>query len=128
MSKKLVMIAAAVEIPTALILILAPSVFTRLLFAAELSNPGKALAPLAGFALLALAIASWPSRGASAPATSAVRALLVFSLLCAVYLVYRGIAGADPGPLLWPAAAGHAVLALCLLWCWLASRQRSINA
>jgi hypothetical protein len=123
--KKLVMIAAAVEIPTALILILAPSVFTRLLFAADISDAGKALAPLAGFALFALAIASWPSRGASVPATSAVRALLVFSLLCTVYLAYRGVVGANTGPLLWPAAAGHAVLTLGLLWCWLTSRQRS---
>ena len=113
------------EFPTALILILAPSVFTRLLFAADISGPGRALAPLAGFALFGLAIACWPSRGASVPATSAVRALFVFSLLCAVYLAYRGVVGADNGPLLWPAVVGHAVLAVCLLWCWLALRGQT---
>lgn len=123
MRKNLVAIAAAVEIPTGLVLILAPSVFTRLLFAADMSGPGQAFAPLAGFALLALAIACWPSRGVFAPPASAVRALLAFSLLYTVYLVYRGISGGEIGPLLWPAAAGHAVLTLLLLWCWLAPRE-----
>jgi len=126
--KKLVIIAAAAEIPTGLLLIVSPSVFTRLLFGAEMSGPAQALAPLAGFALFALALACWPSRGASAPAASAVRALLAFSFLCAVYLGYRGVSADTSGPLLWPAAAGHAMLTVLLLWCWLASRRRSASS
>lgn len=117
--KMLVTLAAAVEIPTGLVLIFAPSVFMRLLFGADMSGPDRALGPLAGFALLALAIACWPSRAAAAPAVSAIRALLAFSLLCVVYLAYRGVSGDKSGILLWPAAAGHAVIALLLLWCWL---------
>ena len=127
MMKKLVIVAAAVEIPTGLVLILAPSIFTRLLFAGDLSDAGEALAPLAGIGLFALAIACWPS-GASAPAASAVRALLAFSLLCTVYLTYRGVSEDNTGPLLWPAAAGHAVLTILLLWSWMASRQRSTTS
>lgn len=121
MKKKLVTIAAAIEIPTGLVLILAPSVFTRLLFAADMSGPAQALSPLAGFALFAVAIACWPSRDAAVPSASAVRALLAFSLLCTVYLISQGMSADAIGPLLWPAAAGHAVLTLFLLWCWLTS-------
>lgn len=123
--KHLVTLAAAIEIPTGLVLVFDPSIFTRLLFAAEMSGPGDALGPLAGFGLLALAIACWPSRGGSAPAASAVCALLTFSLLCAVYLAYRGVTMDETGPLLWPATAGHAFLGLLLLWNWLAPRRQS---
>jgi hypothetical protein len=123
--KNLVFLAAALEIPTGAVLIFAPSDFTQLLFGAEMSGPGQALAPLAGFALLALAIACWPLRGASGPPASAVRALLAFSLLCAVYLAHEGISAERIGLLLWPAAAGHAVLALLLVRLWLAARRQS---
>jgi hypothetical protein len=90
--KHLVTFVAAIEIPTGVVLIFKPSVLTNLLFAGELSGPGNALGPLAGFGLVALAIACSPSRGDSAPARSAVRALPIFSLLCAGYLTYCGIA------------------------------------
>ena len=123
--KYLVMLAVAIEIPTALVLIFEPSIFTELLFAAESPGPGNALAPLAGFGLVALAIACWPSRAGAAPAASAVSALLAFSLLCAIYLAYRGLSMGESGPLLWPAAGGHTVLGLLLLWHWLGLRWRS---
>ena len=41
---------------TGLVLIIRPSLFVWLLFAAELSEAGQALGRLAGFALLALAV------------------------------------------------------------------------
>ena len=126
--KNLVILAAALEIPTGVVLILAPSYFTWLLFGAEMSGPGEALAPLGGFALLALAVACWPQRGASGPPASAVRALLAFSLLCAAYLAYRGLTAENTGLLLWPAAVGHAVLALLLARTWLAARHKSTTS
>ena len=89
--KNLVILAAALEIPTGMVLIFAPSDFTQLLFGAEMSGAGQALAPLAGFALVALAVACWPVRGVPGPSAAAVRALLAFSFLCAVYLAYQGI-------------------------------------
>ena len=126
--KKLVILAAAMEIPTGLVLILRPTVFTQLLFGVELSGPGPALGSLGGFALLALVIACWPPRGHSAPSTAAVHALLAFSFLCAAYLAYQGIVGERAGPLLWPAVAGHAALALLLLRSWLMSQRRSTTS
>ena len=45
---------------------------------------------------------------------SALLALLVFSLLAALYLVHLGIRGELVSVLLWPAAATHAGLAILL--------------
>jgi len=114
----LLMLAAGTEVLTGLVLIGAPSGFARLLFGGGLSAPGLALAPLAGIALLALAVACWPVRHAAGSAAHAVRAMLLFSLLAALYLIYRGIGGETVGPLLWPAAVFHAVLALLLGRAW----------
>jgi hypothetical protein len=101
---------------TGLLLIVVPAFFVRLLFAGELFGPGRALAPLGGFGLLALALACWPSRAVGWSAVPALRAFSLFSMLSAAYLIYRGVEGADVGILLWPAAVFHAILALFLGW------------
>jgi hypothetical protein len=114
--KALVRLAAGLEVGTGLVLIASPSAFTRLLFGSDLASPGPGLGRLAGFALLALALACWPSQEASAG--PALRGMLLFSFLCAAYLIYRGIRGGATGPLLWPAAVLHACLALLLARAW----------
>jgi hypothetical protein len=106
-------VAAAVEVVTGLVLIVRPSLFGRLLFGAEFSAPGRALGRLAGFALLALAFAYWPRLRADRK--SATQGLVVFSLLSAIYLLYLRIGRGLAGPLLWPAAAMHAALAMILI-------------
>ena len=116
MKNSLLKVAAGVEVGTGIVLIASPSLFTRLLFGSGLASPGPGLGRLAGFALLALAVACWPTRDAAEG--PALRAMLLFSALCAAYLVYRGIRGGATGPLLWPAAALHAVLALFLARAW----------
>ena len=90
MSRRLdwVTVAAAIEVVTGLVLIVRPRLFASLLFGAEFSPAGQALSRLAGFALLALTLACWPRLGVERRA--AVRALFVFSLLSALYLVYLG--------------------------------------
>jgi hypothetical protein len=108
--------AAGIEVVTGLILIVRPSLFVQLLFGAGLSDAGQALGRLAGFALLALALACWPGGAAS---RSALRALLVFSLITTIYLVYVGVGGALVGVLLWPAVALHAALTFLLMRGWL---------
>jgi hypothetical protein len=50
--KYFVTLAAAIEIPTGVLSIFEPSIFTKLLFAGEMSGPGNALGPLAGFGSL----------------------------------------------------------------------------
>jgi hypothetical protein len=110
-------VAAGVEVVTGLVLIIRPSLFARLLFGAELSAAGQALGRLAGFALLALALACWPRGGVAS--RSALRALLAFSVFSAVYLVYVGTRAQLVGPLLWPAAVLHVALAFLLVRDWL---------
>src|SRR5690242_10808596 len=84
-------VAAAIEVGTGLVLIGFPSLFARLLLGVELSEPGQVIGRLGGFALLALVLACWSGAGAQSMATSSLRALLVFSVLVALYLVYLGI-------------------------------------
>ena len=115
-------VAAALEVVTGLVLIIRPSLFGQLVFGAEFSAPGQALGRLAGFALLALALACWPGLGAER--RSAARALILFSLLSAVYLVYLGVRSGLVGPLLWPAAATHAALTVMLVRGWRHSLQK----
>jgi hypothetical protein len=112
-------VAAGIEIVTGLVLIIRPSLFVRLLFGAELSGGGQALGRLAGFALLALSLACWRGRGAASGSVAALRALLVFSRLTTIYLVYLGVRGEQVGILLWPAAALHAALTVPLVRGWL---------
>jgi hypothetical protein len=114
-------VAAAIEAVMGLILISRPSVFVRLLLGAELSNSGQALGRLAGFALLALALACWPGARAESRPAPALQALLAFSVLTAIYLLYLGIGSELVGKLLWPAAALHAIVAIILARAWLRS-------
>lgn len=112
-------VAAGVEVVTGFVLIIRPSLFVWLLLGAELSAAGQTLGRLAGFSLLALALACWPRRGAESSSISALRALLVFSLLTTIYLVYLGVRREQMGILIWPAAALHASLTIILARAWL---------
>jgi hypothetical protein len=115
-------LAASVEVVTGLVLIVRPSLFGWLLFGAEFSPPGQALGRLTGFTLLSLALACWPGLGREG--RPAVPALLTFSLLSAIYLVYLGVGSGLVGPLLWPAVALHAALAMLLAFSWLRRPHR----
>ncbi len=116
-------VAAAIEAGTGLVLISFPWLFVRLLLGVELSGSGQIVGRLAGFALLALVLACWPGAGTEGKAASSLRALLVFSALVAFYLVYLGIRGGYVGPLLWPAAVLHSVVALFLAGAWVYNSQ-----
>lgn len=107
-------VAAGIEVGTGVLLIVRPSLFVWLLFGAEVPPAGDALGRLGGFALLALAISCWPRWQNSAQSIAVLRALLLFSLLTATYLLYLGLGGGSAGPLLWPACAVHAGVAVFL--------------
>jgi len=115
----LIIAAAAIEVATGLVLMVAPSALARALLGADLSQAGQALGRIAGFALLSLGWACWPktdARKTDAPAGAAVSpALLIYNLLITIYLAYLGIAGELMGVLLWPAVALHAVLSVVLV-------------
>ncbi len=63
-TRTLVMASAVIELGTGIAVIAVPNLAARLLLGTELSASGIAVARVAGFALLSLAIACWPSEHA----------------------------------------------------------------
>ena len=120
-------VAAAIEAGTGLILISFPSLFVRLLLGVELSEPGQIVDRLAGFSLLALVLACWPGTESESQAAKSLRALLVFSVLVALYLIYLGVGSGFVGPLLWPAAVLHSVMAIFLARAWVNNSRGGAN-
>ena len=116
--KRLLVLTAAFEAVTGLVLLIAPAVVARLLLNADLPPVGAAVGRVAACALLALAIACWPGRNATSTLISAARAMLTYNTLVACYLVFLGIGGQFAGPLLWPAVAIHGLLILLFLCTW----------
>jgi hypothetical protein len=109
-------VAAGLEVLTAGLLVVAPEMFARLLLGIGLAGAGDTIGRLAGLSLLSLAIACWPHKASSPQTRRATFALLMFSLLCAVFLTAIGIIGNTVGLLLWPAAVTHATLGALILW------------
>jgi hypothetical protein len=116
--RTLLALAAAAEAITGVAVIAAPPLVARLLWNAEVSASGLAFGRVCGVALLSLGWACWPSRDNA----RAAAAMLLYSLLAAVYLGYLGISGESVGPLLWPAVSYHALMALLLAWAWTKER------
>ena len=121
--KRLLILAAVLEAATGLALLIAPAVVARLLLGSDLSAAGTAVGRVAGCALVALAIACWPSRGPAALLIPAARAMLTYNTLVACYLVFLGVSGQFAGVLLWPAVAIHGLITLLLVRAWLRAEQ-----
>jgi len=111
-TKLITTVSAAIEAATGIALIAVPELVGRVLLGVGLSDSGIAVGRVAGFALLSLGLACWPTADDATP--SAVRALFTYNLLGAVYLGYLRASGEFVAFLLWPACALHAVLALLL--------------
>ncbi len=89
-----------------------PGFVAHVLLGAGLTDPGIAVARLAGIALLCLGLACWPD--AEDAGKLAIRALFAYNLLAAAYLGYLRVGGGFVSYLLWPACVLHLVLALLL--------------
>ena len=112
-TRMLVMASAAIEAATGAALIVVPELVARVLLGAELSSAGAAVARVAGFGLLSLAIACWPDSDEAGQ--KAVRALFAYNLLAGVYLGYLRVSGGFVSYLLWPACVLHIVVGLLLV-------------
>ena len=112
--RNVLLFSAGVEGVTGIGLIAAPARVLRVLLASDLTGTGPIVARFFGVGLLALALAVWP-RTVEVTAQP-VRAMLVYNMLLAVYLVWIGVAEHLVGPLLWPAVVGHAAVATMLAW------------
>ena len=113
-AKKLLAVAASVEGATGLALMVYPPVVALPLLGDSVSGPGVAVGRVAGFALLSLGVACWPSKSTEQP----LYGMLTYSTLAMLYLIRIGIRGAPVGPLLWPGVAAHAVIIALLVWAW----------
>lgn len=97
--KKLLTLAAAIEVATGLALMVAPSFVASLLLGEELIGVSIPVARVAGIGLLSLGLACWPAKEW---ARTALRAILTYNLLVTLYLLYLAIRGEWVGLLLWP--------------------------
>jgi hypothetical protein len=116
--QKVLAFSAVVEIATGLALMIHPVMVVPLLLGANESDATALLGRVAGIALLALGLACLPSRRYADTGSPASRAMLSYNALIALYLAYLGAVGHVGGPLLWPAVALHAGVALLLGWKW----------
>jgi len=79
-------------------------VFARLLLGVGPTDAGEAIGRLAEVSLIGLAVACWPSRVSMPQTRQPAVALLMFSVICAVFLAFLGVTEKTVGLLLWPAA------------------------
>ena len=121
--KKLLGLAAVLEGATGLVLMIHPVLVARLLFGDGVSGVGKVLSRVAGIALLALGVACWPGREAGSGSARSTGAMLTYSLLVTIYLVYLGVVAHLAGILLWPAVVVHAVWIFLVIAAWRHERQ-----
>jgi hypothetical protein len=104
---KWVLIFAAVgEAGTGLALLIVPALVGRLLLGEKLTGSAIPVARVAGIALIALGVASWPGP----PRVG----MLIYSVAVTLYLAYVGFAGGLTGILLWPAVILHVILTVLL--------------
>ena len=114
--KHLHQIAALIEVPTGLALLIVPDVVVKLLLGAEISGAGIPLGRITGVALLALGIACWLARGdtKSRAARGLSVAMLIYNFGVAAILGFAGIQSQPTGIALWPAVMLHAAMGV---WC-----------
>ena len=113
--KRVLAVAAAVEVATGLALLSVPSLVGQLLFGAEFTGVANPAARVTGIALLALGVGCWPG-------SPALCGMLTYGALATLYLAYLGVIGEWVGPLLWPAVVLHGILTVLLARAWFQSR------
>ena len=113
--KKVLTVAAVVEVATGMALFIVPSLVGRLLFGAEFTGVANPAARVTGIALLALGVGCWPG-------STALCGVLTYGALATLYLAYLGVIGEWVGPLLWPAVVLHGILTVLLARAYFQSR------
>jgi hypothetical protein len=113
--KKVLTVAAVLEVATGMALLIVPSLVGQLLFGEEFTGVANPAARVTGIALLALGVGCWPG-------STAFCGMLTYSALVPLYLLSLAIRGEWVGPLLWPVVALHGILSVLLARAWFQSR------
>jgi len=113
--KRILMLAAVLEIATGVGLVAVPMLVVQLLLGVYAPWTSIWIARLAGVMLASLAVACWPSAG-SEPYAPAWRGMLMYNALVSACFVYLVTVGKIGGVLIWPAAVAHALIAAALVW------------
>ncbi len=115
MTAKTLAFSTATEGATGVALLAVPSLVGELLLGAELPGVGSVVARCFGIALVALAVACWPGDRDPGLLTHAFRGMAFYNAMIAMFLAYVAVVDGLSGPLLWPAVAIHAVVAVLLV-------------
>jgi len=114
--KRVLAIAAVLEVATGMALLILPSLVGRLLFGEEFTGIVIPVARVLGIALIALGVGCLPG-------STALCGMLTYSGLVTLYLMFLAIRGEWLGPLLWPVVALHGILTVLLGWALFQSRK-----
>jgi len=120
-AKRVLVFSVVAEAVTGSAAAFAPSLVGQLLLGVEFSGVTLAVARCFGITLVALSIAAWPGEAEIGALVRPLRGMAAYNGLIALYLGYVGAVDHVRGPLLWPAVALHAVVAVLLI------RPRSTN-
>jgi hypothetical protein len=106
--------AAVLEACTGLALVVAPATIVALLFGFGESVQVLTLGRTAGIALIGLGIGCWPDPSGAVRYKLSLSGMMAYNAMVALYLAWLRTGG----PLLWPVAGLHAVIALLLALTW----------
>jgi hypothetical protein len=115
--RTLLVVSALLEVPTGLVLLIAPSLLVAVLLGAPLDNAAAgAVGRVAGAALLSLGVACWLARqdALSRAAKGLVGAMLLYNVAVMTVLVHARWGAGLFGPAFWPVLLAHGALAA---WC-----------
>ena len=125
--KSLLIVTAALETATGLVLLALPSLVVLFLLGESLDAPAAlVVARVTGAAMLSLGVACWLARSdeKSRAAVGLVTAMLLYNAAAVLVLLYASIGLALSGIGLWPAVLLHAALAV---WCIACLRNQRVS-
>jgi hypothetical protein len=123
-AKQLLILSAAFEAATGILLVIVPTILVSILFGSSLdTSAGSLVARVAGAALLSLAVACWLARNdeQSRAANGVICAMLLYNTSATVLMMYAATGLKLAGPGLWPTILLHVAMAI---WCFTSIRFR----
>ena len=113
-------LACVLEAATGLALVLIPRTVIGLLLGATVLGTAAVPCRIAGFGLIALAVACWPGNARRRE----LAGMLAYDAPVTLYLLFVGLGRSWSGPLLWPAVIVHVILTMLLARAWLRERRQ----